>query len=216
MSWLKRILSKETSNEVFAPEIMGLRLGCSFEVDGLFLRFISERLMTENINPTQIIESVGVVDMGDSTLMRFYTDDEGFLQVVISGALKEENITDVKLFHFYNTIDISSDGDWNKLLDAEIGPKSYCLDDKVYKRVWESLSDYHPPVAMTEVTYSADGSTLSTDQFTMLFERDIDAESTESLFLSAEESVDSFSNVSRCLVISTGITLGCSQITIHG
>jgi hypothetical protein len=50
----------------------------------------------------------------------------------------------------------------------------------------------------------------------MLFEREINNDITESLFLSAEESFDENNQVSRCFVISTGVGLTPSQITIHG
>lgn len=216
MSFLKSLFSKEEETKPSIPEIMGLRIGCSFELDSLLLRIIDEQLVTENINATQIIEAVGVVDLEDTTLMRFYTDDDAFLQVVVQGALKEENIVDVKLFHYYNTLNVSNVQDWNALLKSKIGTPTYQLEDHDYKRVWESTGEYHPPIAMTEKTYDENGDHSSTDQFTMLFEREIDADTTEALFLSAEESFDEHNNVSRCFVISTGMTLSPSNISIHG
>ena len=69
---------------------------------------------------------------------------------------------------------------------------------------------------MSETTYDDQGMTSVTDQFTMLFERPIADDRTESLFLSAEEKEEPVGSLNRCLVISTGITLTPTQITIHG
>ena len=212
--WFKSKDTEETTAS--GPEILGLRNKASFELDSLLLRLTNNDLVTNNIAPTQIILASGLVELDDVYIARFYTDDEAFLQVVIQGELKDENVVDVKLFHYYKTIDIGSDSDWNRLLNQEIGCAEYSLEGHTYHRVWESTSDYHKPVHMHEQTFDEDGDTSETDQFTMLFEREYATDSFESVFLSAEESVDEHDNISRCLVISTGITLSASQITIHG
>ncbi|WP_018276295.1 YjfK family protein [Teredinibacter turnerae] len=199
-----------------SPEVMGLRLGCSFELDALHLKLLDPHLVTERINPSQVIEAVGRVDLDDTTILRFYTDDEAFLQVVVQGTLEEDNVIDVKLFHFYDTMDVSSQSEWDQLLKQKIGVPNYELQGHAYARVWQSASEYHAPVAMTEKTFAENGTVSRTDQFMMLFERHVDADNTESLLLSAEEVIDEHNNVSRCLVISTGIVVAPSQITIHG
>lgn len=206
--------SKQIDNP--GPEIMGLRNKGSFELDKLLLKLTEGGLVTENIAPTQIIQAVGRVDLDDVTLLRFYTDDEAFLQVVVKGSLSEENIQDVKLFHYYNTTDISTEDEWDRLLQQGLGNPDYRLLDRNYRRVWETTGEYHSPVHMREITVDADGSQSETDQFTMLYEREIDTGEVESLFLSAEEAVDDYGNLSRCLVVSTGITLSPNHLRIHG
>ena len=198
-----------------APSILGLRLGCSFEVDSLMLRLLDDQLVTHKISPTQLIQAVGLVDLDGTWIYRFYTDDEAFLQVV-SNSKNDEDVVDVKLFHFYDTLNINSNDEWSALLDKKMGRPSYELEGHVYERVWTSMEEYHPPVAMQERTYSEDSVGVDqTDQFTMLFERPISDGYTESLFLSAEETLDN-GDLTRCLVISTGITLSPAQLTIHG
>ncbi|VUD58617.1 hypothetical protein TDB9533_02468 [Thalassocella blandensis] len=199
-----------------APEIMGLRLNCSFELDALHLKLLEPNLLAAGISQSHIIEAVGQVDLDDVTILRFYTDDEAFLQVVCEGALEEQNVTDVKLFHYYNTLDVSSAQDWDDLLQNKIGVENYLLEGHSYSRVWQSTSAYHQPVAMTEKTYASNGTISETDQFVMLFERFVDQENTESLLLSAEEVIEGYDNVSRCFVMSTGVVITPSQITIHG
>lgn len=198
------------------PSILGLRIGCSFELDPLMLKLIEGDLIIDKAAPTQIIEAAGKVVLEDTTIFRFYTDDEAFLQVVAQGGTEDVHVIDVKLYHYYQTIDISSESDWKQLLNSKLGTATYSIEDKVFQRVWESVSDYHQPVHMRETTYGSDASTSFTDQFTMLFEREVTDTVSESLFLSAEEADNEHGGLSRCLVISTGITLGPSQIRIHG
>lgn len=208
---------KESKNKLEqAPSILGLRIGGSFEIDSLLLRLAESELVTEGCAPTQIIQAAGIVDLDGTWVYRFYTDDDAFLQVIAEGGQQDENVVDVKLFHFYDTQDVPSQGLWDEILNQRIGTAEYQLEDHNYQRVWTSASDYHNPVHMVERTYDESGEFSETDQFTMLFERPISGNNTESLFLSAEEKLESAGYLSRCLVLSTGITLSSAQITIHG
>lgn len=206
----------KTEPRTQTPCIMGLRLGASFEVDPLAIRFVLDELTIESFSPTQIIKAAGVVDLDGTWVYRFYTDDDAWLQVVAEGGQNDEHVVDVKLLHFYDTRDIASEQAWSNLLEREIGGPEYSLDGRVYRRVWTSAGDYHNPVHMPEKTYDEGGDYSSTDQFTMLFERDLSDGRTESLFLSAEEKLEKGGYLSRCLVLSTGISLTPSQLTIHG
>ena len=199
-----------------APSIMGLRLGGSFEIDPLLLRLTIDDLVIDGCASTQIIKSAGIVDLDGTWIFRFYTDDDAFLQVVAEGGKADEHVVDVKLFHFYDTQDISSQAIWDQLLNEKIGAATYGLEGYTYSRVWTSAGDYHNPVHMAEKTYDDDGEFSVTDQFTMLFERPITGGQTESLLLAAEEKEEESGNLSRCFVLSTGITLTPAQLTIHG
>jgi hypothetical protein len=199
-----------------APSIIGLRLGGSFEIDPLLLRLTLDDLVVDTCAPTQIIKSAGIVDLDGTWVFRFYTDDDAFLQVVAEGGKSDEHVVDVKLFHFYDTQDISSQAIWDQLLNEKIGAPTFGLEGYTYNRVWTSASDYHNPVHMAEKTYDDDGEFSMTDQFSMLFERTITGGQTESLFLAAEEKEEESGNLSRCFVLSTGITLTPAQLTIHG
>lgn len=198
------------------PSIMGLRLGASFEVDPLTIRLILDELTIESCSSTQIIKAAGVVELDGTWVYRFYTDDDAWLQVVAEGGNRDEHVVDVKLFHYYDTRDISSESAWDSLLKREIGCPTYSLDGREYRRVWTAAGDYHNPVHMAEKTYDEDGDYSSTDQFTMLFERDLSDGRAESLFLSAEEKEEQGGYLSRCLVLSTGVSLTPSQLTVHG
>lgn len=212
---IDKLKGKETPT-VKTPEIMGLRLGASFELDPLAIRLILDELTIESCSPTQIIKAAGVVELDGTWVYRFYTDDDAWLQVVAEGGQGDEHVVDVKLFHFYDTLDIANLQAWDNLLKKEIGTANYQLQDRTYGRVWTSAGEYHNPVHMSEKTYDKDGDYSVTDQFTMLFERELSDQRAESLFLSAEEKEEDAGYLSRSLVISTGITLTPSQLTIHG
>ncbi len=198
------------------PAIMGLHLGGSFEIDPLLLKLTENELIIEDSCSTHIIKSAGIVDLDGSWLFRFYTDDDAFLQVIADGGKEDEHVVDVKLFHFYDTQDVPTKKIWDELLNERIGTPTYQLEGHDFQRVWTSASPYHNPVHMCEKTYEqGDDECSETDQFTMLFERPLSGDLTESLFLSAEETVES-GCLTRCFVLSTGITLTPAQLTIHG
>lgn len=207
---------KKESTEPKTPSILGLRIGCSFELDPLMLKLLEGQLVIENSAVAHVIEAVGLVDLDGTWVYRFYTDDEAFLQVVAQGGQTDEHVVDVKLFHYFDTQDVSTDTAWDQLLYKGIGVPHYVMEGFSYRRVWESMTDYHQPVHMQEKTYDASGEYSVTDQFTMLHERPLPGDKTESLFLSAEEKENAHGGLDRCFVRSTGITLSSSQITIHG
>ncbi|MCW8107291.1 YjfK family protein [Alteromonas ponticola] len=208
--------SKSAPEKPAAPEIMGLYLGGSFELDDLKLRLLEPELTISTAARSQIIQAVGQAELDSGgTLLRFYTDDEGFLQVVTDGGLTENHITDVKLWHFYDTQTIGSEAQWKDCLDNVISQPTYTLDGKTFTRVWNATGEYSPPVAVSEKTFEEDGDTSFTDQFMMLYERELSAGRTESLLVVGEEKIIG-NNADRCLVISTGFDIQPADITING
>lgn len=199
-----------------APEIMGLYLGGSFELDALKMSLIEPSLTIEGAARSQLIQAVGEAPLDTGgTLLRYYTDDEGFLQVVTDGGLTENHITDVKLWYFFDTKTIGSDAQWKTCLDNIISQPTYTLDGNEFTRVWEAVGEQSPPVAVTETTYEEDGDVSKTDQFMMLYERPIDNGRTESLLVIGEEKQVG-NNLDRCLVHVTGFDLQPTDITING
>ena len=213
-----KLFGKKSEKDPLAdtPSIMGLRLRGSFEVDPLLLKLTENELIIDGCASTHIIKAAGIVDLDGTFVFRFYTDDDAFLQVIAEGGKSDEHVVDVKLFHFFDTQDISSQPAWDRLLNEQIGVPIYELEGHSYNRVWTSASDYHNPVHMAEKTYDDEGDFSVTDQFTMLFERPISGGQTESLLLAAEEKEEESGNLGRCFVLSTGISLTSSQLTIHG
>lgn len=207
---------KEQTPTINAPEIMGLRLGGAFEIDPLKLRLIEPELIVEKVAKTQLIQAVGQVKLDESsTLLRFYTDDEGFLQVLLTGGLTENHIADVKLWYFYDTTGVGSDRDWQNLLSHTISTPEASLEGHTFSRVWSSTGTDSPPVAMTETTYFEDGSTAETDQFAMLYERQAQGDLYEYLMQVGEEKVVN-NQLDHCYVKSTGFDVAAADIEIIG
>ncbi|MCF2949685.1 YjfK family protein [Paraglaciecola aquimarina] len=207
---------KETDNKPKAPEIMGLYLGGSFELDPLKLRLIEPELVIEKAASQHIIQAVGEVNLDTGgKILRFYTDDDAYLQVILDGGDTENHITDVKLWYFYETKTIGSEAQWKQTLNSGVSTPTYSLEGNSYQRVWDAVGEESPPVAMTEKTYEEDGDVSETDQFVMLYERHINQDDTETVLVSAEEKLIN-NNFDRCLVVSTGFNIGQADITING
>lgn len=213
---LKYFRKKESKPTVSKPSIMGLAVGISFDVDTLGFKLIMDKLTIADMSKTQIITAAGKASMAGNTIYRFYTDDEAWLQVVCEGGDSEDHIIDVKLFHYYDTQSIDNQTVWDDLLNSKIGNPTYMLDAHQFRRVWSSVGDYAMPVHLSETTFDDSDESDTTDQFMMLFEREVDDEHMEFLFLSAEEAEGDNGHHDRCLVISTGINLSPAQITING
>jgi len=198
------------------PEIMGLYLGGSFEIDALKLKLLEPQLMIEGAASQHLIQSVGEVNLDTGgKILRFYTDDDAFLQIVLDGGDTENHITDVKLWYFYDTQTIGSDSQWRDALKTKVSKPVFELEDYQYQRVWEAVGDESPPVAMTEKTTEEDGDVSETDQFIMLYERQLEGDNVEALMVSAEEKIIQ-QNHDRCLVLSTGIDIQPADIRING
>lgn len=195
---------------------MGLYLGGSFELDPLKLRLIEPNLIIEGAASQHLIQAVGEVHLDTGgKILRFYTDDDAFLQVVLDGGDSENHITDVKLWYFYDTQTVGSDSQWRTLIKQGVSQAQYPLEAHQFTRVWDAVGDESPPVAMTEKTYEEDGDTSETDQFVMLYERALPNDEVEALLVSAEEKVIN-NNFDRCLVVSTGFNIEPADIKING
>lgn len=207
---------KEKPSGPRAPEIMGLYLGGSFELDDLRLRLLEPELTIDGAARTHLIQAVGEVHLDTGgKILRFYTDDDAFLQVVLDGGDSEQHITDVKLWYFYETKTVGSDSQWQSLINGGISKPEYSLEGHGFRRVWDAVGDASPPVAMTEKTYEEDGDISETDQFVMLYERPIGEDEVETLLVCGEEKIID-NRADRCLVISTGFNLQPADIRING
>lgn len=202
-----------------SPSVMGLRLGGSFELDPLLLKLNNEALTTDSCSPTHIIEAAGQCKAeGETNVYRFYTDDEAWLEVTASSGTEEENVVDVKLFHFFETKEVGDDRDWDNLLDNVIGAIQFELNGSLFTRSWGAVGDRHRPVHLNETTFlkTTKLPSSNTDVFIMQYERVTDSGLTEYLMLSAEEQRLENGDLGRHFVTSTGVGISPSQITING
>jgi hypothetical protein len=216
----KKWFGREPENKqepVTAPEIMGLRIGGAFELDSLKMRLIEPDLIIEGAALTHLIQAVGEVKLDDTTtVLRYYTDDDAFIQVLLEGGMTENHISDVKLWYFYDTQSISSKEQWDKVLVQTISQASVTLEDYSFSPVWENAAqETAAPVAMSEKTYAQDGSVSETDQFCMLYEREVKTDLFEYAMFSGEEKIIE-NRADRCLVKMTGFDLQPADLQIIG
>ncbi|VAW98868.1 hypothetical protein MNBD_GAMMA20-550 [hydrothermal vent metagenome] len=198
------------------PEVLGLRLGGAVELNVLKLRMTDDYTIFENVAKIQAIQAVGVVKLDEhSTIVRYYTDDDGFFQVILNGGMTESHIEDLKLWFFYDTQGVSGNTEWNAQLKSGISKPEHELSGQKFYRVWSDVSADSPPVSMTETTTCSDGSESTTDQFVMLYERESKPDFFEFLMLSGEEKIID-NHPERCLVFSTGINLSSADFEIIG
>lgn len=198
------------------PDLLGLRLGGHITFNPLRLRLIVPNVTVESIAPTQVVEAVGRVILDENTqVWRYYTDDEGYLEVLLEGGTAEENISDVKLWYFYRTDGVHSEEDWQQLLDHRISQPTHEVNQSVFSRLWQSAGEVSPPLAMTETTWVNGHSAAqftTTDQFMMRYERAQD-DFYEYLNVVGEEKWRQGA-CERCLVYSTGLDMRLSDFSV--
>ncbi|WP_087024774.1 YjfK family protein [Thaumasiovibrio subtropicus] len=206
--WLKK---KKAPEVPMAPEVLGLRLGGAFELDDLKFRLIEPELTIEGASRTHMIQAVGEVKLDENTrIVRYYTDDDAFLQVLQHG-VNDEDISEVKLFYFFDTNAIDTSAQWDDWINNNIVQPQFELDGETFTKVWDNVV----PVAMTENTWSREGKVTRTDQFIMLYERQCSEDLYESMLVAAEEKI-SGTHVDRCVVFSTGIDLTPTDFKLLG
>lgn len=196
------------------PEVMGLRLGGAFEIDPLKLKIWKGEVIFEAPKPIHLIQAVGQVQLdADTQVLRYYTDDDGFLQLVLEGGNTRDHVVDVKLFYFYDTKGVAGDHAWQDLLNTGISKPRYPLEQREFVPVWQDVSGISPPVAMTEKTWNDDGITR-TDQFAMLYECCKDPFDEYLLVAGEEQIIDN--RAEHAFVISTGVNVLPSDIQYVG
>lgn len=212
----KKDEASDTPSHAHVPELLGFRLGGAVELNDLKLKLIEDDLIFENVAKIQLIQAVGVVRLDEgSTILRYYTDGEGFFQFVLNGGMGENNIDDAKLWFYYDTVGISSEHEWNRQIESDISRANYELEGRSFTPLWRDASGVSPPVAMTETTYLEDGSSSETDQFVMLYEREANTDLDEFLMVSGEEKIID-NQADRSLVLSTGIDIHSADFEVVG
>ena len=202
---------KKKKDDPKAPEVLGLRLGGAFELDDLKFKLIEPELVIEGAARTQFIKAVGEVKFDQSSrLLRYYTDDDGFIQVLQEGTT-DADVVEVKLFYFYDTEAIDDNAQWERVLNDRLVQSSVELEGRRFNKLWDNTR----PVSVTETTWSEDGTVSTTDQFIMLYEREAGHELYEYLLLSAEEQLRG-QEFDRCLVTSTANELNSNDFKIIG
>ena len=209
---------REQPGQSSAPEILGLALGGAFELDPLLLRILQPELLQPPAPRARRIAAVGRVELdADTELLRFYTEDDAYLQLVVDAPRSDSRVRDCKFWQFFDTRSVGSQKDWDELLHARISQPTYALEGHSYVRVWQDAGGESPAVAMTESTWT-DGeaaTATATDQFAMLYERVLPGERAEYLLVAGEETIKDH-RAERVLVLSTGFDVTVAEILVVG
>lgn len=122
----------------------------------------------------QIVVAVGFMEVDERyKLVRYYTDDEGFLQAHVDGPLKAENIELLTLWFTESVKSVSSEEDWQRLLDEEVVLPEVELWGDRFVPAWEDTSGR--PIAFTEHCCTERGQ-QEIDHFMMLYREVADEE----------------------------------------
>ncbi|PTB31684.1 YjfK family protein [Photobacterium phosphoreum] len=202
---------KAVEKKSLIPEVLGLRLGGVIELDALKMKIIEPDLTISGAATTQLIQAVGVVQLDNSTrLIRYYTDDDAMIQVLMDGD-SDADIQQCMLSYYYSTTPIDTDTKWNQWLAQQGVVKSHWdLDGVNFTKLWEN----ELPVAMTETTWTSEIESSQTDQFVMLYSRDVNPDLCEVLIVSAEEQIIN-NSADRCLVLSTAFELQPNDFKVN-
>ncbi|MCG7496403.1 YjfK family protein [Vibrio sp. Of7-15] len=208
--WFKKKEPTEPSKPQ-SPEVLGLRLGGAFELDDLKLKIIEPSLIIEGAARTHLIKAVGEVQLdSQSRLIRYYTDDDGYIQILQQGNT-DADVVEVKLWYFYETKPVDTQEQWDQWINHDIVQSKWELEGHQFNKVWENIK----PVPMTETTWDQDGNTSITDQFVMIYDREADTNLYESLLVCGEEVIEN-NRAERCIVLSTGIDLSPTDFKLMG
>ena len=214
--WLKSP-KDDKKIKITVPSPLNLRLGGAVELDLLPWRMLGEQLHCALPEGLQIIEAAGFVDLGaGASLCRFYTSDDGFIQVSTSGGYEAQHIDDIKFFVFTQTHTIASQSGVNLWVsdDGLIGKTQFQLDSTIYQRVWDgAVPAAIEPVRFTETVHSRDSDVAiyEVDHLAMLYQRSVsDGQRYEYLLASLEFSGEDEATT----VVSLGFDLDTSSIRV--
>ncbi|OBU37690.1 YjfK family protein [Photobacterium phosphoreum] len=201
---------KPAEKKSLIPEVLGLRLGGVIELDALKMKIIEPDLTISGAATTQLIQAVGIVQLDNSTrLIRYYTDDDAMVQVLIDGD-SDADVQQCMLAYYYSTTPIDTETQWNERLAKGVVKSHWDLDGVNFSKLWEN----ELPVAMTETTWTSETEYSRTDQFVMLYSRDVNADLCEVLIVSAEEQIVN-NSADRCLVLSTAFELQPNDFKVN-
>jgi len=158
----------------------------------------------------QIVVAVGLIEVDERyKLIRYYTDDEGFLQAHVDGPLRLENVELLTLWFTESVKSVSSEEDWQRLLSEEVVLPEVELWGDRFKPAWEDTSGR--PIAFREAYYTEE-ERREIDHFMMLY-RDVADE--EHLLLRSADEIWRAGLCERLFYVHRGIHLGWSLWTAN-
>ena len=163
------------------------------------------------------IEAAGFIDLGaGAAICRFYTADDGFIQVSTTGGYGPQNIDDIKLFVFEQTHSIGSQQAADQWAGDQgfIGQSSFLLNDQTYRRAWDGTdSSKVSPVKVLETVHSKDTNIApyDVDHLMMLYQRTLRPSDRQEYVLT---SLEFTGEDEAAAVVSVGVDLERSSMTV--
>ncbi len=206
---------KKKKEEYALPAPLNLRLGGAVLLDLLPFQLIKDNLHFNLPEGAQTIEAVGFIDLGGgAAISRFYTADDGFIQISSTGGYETQNIDDIKLFMFEQTHNITSQRGVDLWVSdsGTIGRPEFILENTLYKRVWDKeVSGRIEPVKLTEVVHTKEEGSYEVDHLAMLYQQVIAGSERYEYLLS---SLEFTSEDEATAVVSLGIDLDLTSMDI--
>lgn len=191
MDWFDRKAKPNDAENAFP---LGARLKGAVAIDALPFRLAGEAFGFECPQGPQIIEAIGVIDLGDGAqLHRLYLTDDAFLQIATNGAAgSERSVGDVALFVYVDSVHPANQAAFRQWVQqgSLLGAESYALANRQYHRIWGE-GDWSPPIVLDETVHKTSASLKDYDLtlYSMLYERTPDGvDRNELLLVAAEDS----------------------------
>ncbi|CAM3830559.1 DUF2491 family protein [Parendozoicomonas haliclonae] len=213
---LGSLFRKKTTPEPVKEQFpLELYPGAALSFDMMPVRMVADSLLFSPPEGQQIVEAIGVVDLGASArLYRFYTGDDFFLQVSCTGGITASHIDDIKLFSFYDTEHPNGQQQVDQWVGegGVIGRPQRSFDGKTFDRVWGSGDQWLSPNHLVEKVKPRDDAGYGCDHLCMLYQRNIEGASdiTEYTLTSLEFTGDDEYTV----VTSVGVDVPMTSIEI--
>lgn len=211
--WFKSKPSEPEQNNLPSP--LNLRLGSAVTLDTVVMTMLANELNFDIPSSQQIIEAQGVVSLGmGSYINRYYTSDDGFIQINTTGGHEEKHIEDVKFFVYAKTLYPGTAAEWDTWLaeGGQIGQPNIRFLDTDYQRGFNSeTAGAIRPIEFTETVHSKSGEPpYQVVHRAMFYERPLSgSDRYEGMLVSAEHNSEG-----DCLVFSLGIDLDPMSLTV--
>lgn len=178
------------------PEIAGLRIGGTVDLDLLAARMHADEMNFEAAEDTRIIVAQGLLDLEDGAhVARYYFRDDTMLQLLLQDGLTEHHLQEITYFQPWDSRYPANRADWQRWFAANgpIGHPEYVIDGVHYERLWFQDDGWSEPVSFHERVYS-DRTGLNYDdiqQHAMLYGRNVGTgDMGEYLLVAAEDADD--------------------------
>lgn len=218
MNWFERSNNAKSANDANAFPL-GARLKGAVVIDSMPFKLAKDAFGFDCPEGPQIIEAVGVIDLGDGTrLHRLYLTDDAFVQIPTTDvAGSSRSVGEIALFVYVDSINPANQTAFRNWLEpgSLLGAATYALANREYRRVWGEGPDvrWTPPVAFDEDVYKTSPSIKDYDLslYSMLYEREVDGSDRNELLLVAAE--DSGPN-EYCISLALGVPLTLADFEI--